>query len=71
MKFSKHFIIRFTTKKKQHFGRYFRRIVSADNLYRYIGENNAINALETIKIFKGYKLTLRYRSFGRIEIWSK
>jgi hypothetical protein len=69
--FSKHFIIRFTTKKSQHFGRYFRKIVKAGNLERYIGLNNAINALQTIKKFNGDKLTLKYRKRGRIEVWSK
>jgi hypothetical protein len=71
MNYSKHFIIRFTTKRSQHYGRYFRRIVKSDKLYRYIGETNALNALETIKTFDGDKLTLKYRSYGRLEIWSK
>lgn len=71
MNYSKNFIIRFTTITNQHFGRYFRKIVSAKNLYKYIGENNANNALQTIKMFDGDKLTLRYRKYGRIEIWVK
>lgn len=71
MNIEKNFIIRFTTKKDQHFGRYFRKIVNSRTLYKYIGETNAFNALQTIKMFGGDKLKLRYRSYGRLEIWSK
>jgi len=71
MNLSKHFIIRFTTRKGQHFGRYFRKLVKADHLDRYIGETNANNALQTIKKFDGDKLTLKYRTRGRVEVWPK
>lgn len=58
MNYTKNYIIRFTTKKSQYFGRYFRKIVGAKNLYKYVGEINANNALETLKKFKGERCKL-------------
>lgn len=58
MNLNKEYIIRFTTKKSQYFGRYFRKIVKSEHLPRYIGDKNALNALQSIKMFKGDKIYL-------------
>jgi hypothetical protein len=69
-KLNRDFRIVFTEKKeigkkrKRHF-------VSANTLKIYIGEDNANKLIESMKSISIDKVTVRFRKYGKIEIYCK
>ncbi len=48
-----------------------RFLISANRLSNYITDNNANKALQTIQNMQTDKVTLKFRKFGKIEIYLK
>lgn len=59
----------FTPKEDKY--NYPRFLVSKNTLKKYITEKNANKVLESIKNQKTNKVTLRFRKYGKIEIYLK
>lgn len=63
------FMIVFTSNVAKY--RYKRFLISHRQLSKYIGLNNANKALCQAQIQKVNKTTLKFRKFGKIEIYLK
>lgn len=57
--------------KKPHFYTYNRFLVSKSRLHFYIGIDNANKCVLRNSIQKTDKLTLKFRKFGKIDIYLK
>lgn len=70
MNYNKHFLIVFTPNDKLLYSSK-RFLVSANQLHKYIGLFNSCKALETAYLSSLYKVTLKYRKYGKLEFYSK
>lgn len=61
----------FSPKTPENFNGRKRFIISVDKLSSYITENNALTALNQFKKCKSDKCTIKFRKYGKIEIYSK
>ena len=69
-KLNRDFRIVFTEKKKIGKKRK-RHFVSANTLKIYIGEDNANKLIESMKSISIDKVTVKFRKYGKIEIYCK
>jgi hypothetical protein len=70
MNYNKHFLIVFTPNDKLLYS-LKRFLVSANQLYKYIGLFNSYKALQTAFLSPLGKTTLKYRKHGKLEFYSK
>jgi hypothetical protein len=67
---NKDYLIVFTPlEKRKYINKRF--LVSINQLKKYIGQNNANKAFVKAENLKTNKLTLKYRTYGKIEIYLK
>ena len=66
-------LIVFTPKEKNLFqiSKYKRFLISHNQLEKYITKNNANQVLESIKNQQTNKTTIRFRKYGKIDIYLK
>jgi hypothetical protein len=75
MKINNHFIITFIPKRPELFNNRKRFSIGVWQLYKYIGEQNAINLISKIQTFTGekakFKYEVKYRKMGRILLYGR
>lgn len=75
MKINNHFIITFIPKRPELFGGRKRFSIGAWSMYKYIGEENALNLLNKIQTFQGddakFKYEKKYRKMGTILLYGR
>lgn len=70
MNFALNFLIVFTPKQKGEFPN-TRFLVSAKQLHRYIGKENAKTALSKIENSQEDKITIKFKKHGKLNIYAK
>ena len=70
-KLSTEFMCVFTPKNYENFDNRKRFLVSVNRLSIYIGQKNAETAQIRIKKNKSDKCTIKFRTHGKLEIYSK
>lgn len=70
MNYNKHFLIVFSPNDKLLYSSK-RFLVSANQLYKYVGLLNSNKALQTAFLSPLGKIIIKYRKYGKLEFYSK
>jgi hypothetical protein len=66
-----HFKVVFSPKEPQMYQDRKRFYISINRLSFYVGQNNSLAVITALKVCTTDKSTMRFRKYGKLEIYSK